>query len=60
MNSTARGYNPHFDKAYIAMQHVIDKYPDELEFLTLDCRELRDEYGDVYQVSPVIRISFKG
>lgn len=58
--STARGFNPHFDLAYATLKQIVDKHADELEFISLDAVELKDEYGDVYQVKPVINISFKG
>lgn len=58
--SKARGYNPHFDQGFVALQYICDKHADNLEFIKYDCRELVDEYGEVYQVAPVISISFKG
>lgn len=57
--STARGYNPQFEKGYAALKYIVDKYQSELEFVALDARELVDEDGNAYQVVPVIRISFK-
>jgi hypothetical protein len=59
ITSTARGYNPHFDKGYAAVKQIVDKYHDELEYLEFDAGELVDEYGDAYQTYPRIRISFK-
>ena len=59
INSTARGFNPHFEKAYDCLKYVCDKYPDQLEFVSLDCEEMKDEFGNAYQVVPKIRISFK-
>lgn len=58
-NSTARGYNPHFEKGYQALQAIINQHKDSLEYVQLDAGELVDEDGDVYQVYPRIRISFK-
>ncbi len=57
--STARGYNPHFEKGYQALKAIIDKYPDSIEFIQYDAGELVDENGDAYQAYPRIRISFK-
>lgn len=58
-NSTARGWNPKFEEGYAALKYIVDKYPDSLEYVALDAKELVDCYGDVYQVVPVIRISFR-
>lgn len=59
INSTARGYNPMFAEGYAALKAIVDKHGDNLEFVTLDAKELVDCYGEVYQVVPVVRISFK-
>lgn len=59
ISSTARGYNPRFDEGFATVKYIVDKYSDNLEFITLDAKELVDEYGDPYQVIPVLRISFK-
>jgi hypothetical protein len=59
-DSTAKGYNPCFKEGYAALAALCDKYAGELDFVTLDARELVDEYsGEVYQVVPVLRVSFK-
>lgn len=59
IDSTARGFNPRFDEGFAALKFICEKYQGELDFVTLDARELVDEYGDPYQVVPVVRISFK-
>lgn len=58
-HSTAKGYNPHFEKGYQALQAIINQHGDSLEFIQFDAGELVDEDGVVYQVYPRIRISFK-
>lgn len=58
-HSTARGYNPHFERGYQALQAIINQHKDSLEFVQLDAGELVDDNGDAYQAYPRIRISFK-
>lgn len=59
VTSTARGFDPRIAEGYAAFKYAVDKYQYQLEFAALDFKELENEYGEPYQVVPVIRLSFK-
>jgi hypothetical protein len=52
-------YNPKFSEFNKTVQSIVNRHSEEL--LTLKTRwvELKDDDGDVYQIVPIIDITFK-
>lgn len=52
-------YNPKFSEFNRTVQSIVNKHSEELLTLTTKWVELKDDEGYVYQIVPVIDITFK-
>ncbi|MHA2067821.1 MAG: hypothetical protein ACXABY_25950 [Candidatus Thorarchaeota archaeon] len=52
-------YNPKFTEFNQTVQSIVQKHSEELLTLKTTWKELKDDEGYVYQIVPIIDITFK-
>ena len=53
-------FNPNFVKVTNMCENIAKAHVGELEFMQLTWKELLDANGNVYQIVPLLDVTFKG